>query len=48
MGGERDRKLKNDRKCVQFKIFFVMAVCACLGFFFLNVTSVFIYFVLFL
>ncbi len=27
MGRERDRKLKNDRKCVQFKIFFVIAVC---------------------
>jgi len=36
VGGERDRKLKSDIKCVQF----VMAVCACLGIFFLNVTSV--------
>lgn len=47
MGGERDRKLKSDIKRVRFKIFFVMAVCACLSIFFLNVTSVFIYFVLF-
>lgn len=44
MGGERDRKLKSDIKCVQFKIFFVMAVCFCLGIIFLNVTGVFIYF----